>query len=421
LRDHLECNVSLYAQKPEPHSSGAENLNPGTSGKRCKWMWKCLGMDKDETETEDKPPEQVEEVDRTERRRPGKERVMVCNKWPMLLSFVCCGWHRRDRPLIIRYYCSGHLRISIIDGNSEKDCYTKALEPLKYAYVVGSCNGLLLISRRGTASESCMNLLFNPLSKKCFTTDSGPSETAACGFFFHPLDKECRILSVRKLNDQHEYHVYLFGENRWRKTLKPHFSCQPYTSEERFTSETRIDCNPAIVKHALHWYIGQIMVFDMVTEEFSTKSNPISEEQYKGGCRVQRLLVKDDQLCLCYVGHDDSAMDIWICEDYDTWSWVKKYVVSLDWDMGKYPTQKEFTIKDIFKDVRVLSIRENEMILFWISRGMFSYNLDKSTVKKIHLQHLSNSRWVKDQLEGVTQIIMTSLQMSRVAFESLGT
>ncbi|KAL7135394.1 hypothetical protein ABFS83_11G092300 [Erythranthe nasuta] len=317
---------------------------------------------------------------------------MISMMWKMLISSFGC----ESRPLIIRYYCHEHLRVSIIDGNSEKECRSRALESVKFGYVVGSCNGLIFLSRTGmdlydVDNHSNKHVVLNPNSKNIgVTIINGPSGGGTlCGFFFHPKAKECRIISVRQSNNNHfEYHLYLFGEKRWRRTKKPHFSYGPDIRQRSLNFETRIDDRPAIANDALHWYIsivGEIMVFDVITEDFSTKPHPIVVDK-GGGCHLQHLSVKDNQLCFCYVGREDQSMEIWILEDYTNWSWTRKYVVDLNWDLNKYPSGANIMSADFFGGVRVICIQKNELVLFWKQRGMFSYRLDKNTVKRIRLR-----------------------------------
>ncbi|KAL8038219.1 hypothetical protein ABFX02_11G091000 [Erythranthe guttata] len=319
------------------------------------------------------------------------ERDMISKMWKMLISSFGC----ESRPLIIRYYRNEHVRVSIIDGNSEKECRSRALESVKFCYVVGSCNGLILLSKTGMDLYDRENrwnkhVVLNPNSKnRGVTIINGPSGGGTlCGFFFHPKAKECRILSVRQSNNnQFEYHLYLFGEKRWRSTKKPYFSYRPDIRQRSLNFETRIDDRPAIANDALHWCIsmvGEIMVFNMVTEDFSTKPCPVVVD--KGGCHLQHLSVKDNQLCFCSVDREDQSMDIWILENYTKWSWVRKYVVHLDWDLNKYAPGEDFLTADFFSGVKVICIQKNELVLFWVHRGIFSYRLDKNTVKRIRLR-----------------------------------
>ncbi|KAL9174802.1 hypothetical protein ABFS82_02G074800 [Erythranthe guttata] len=102
---------------------------------------------------------------------------------------------------------------------------------------------------------------------------------------------------------------------------------------------------------------------------------------------MQNLYVKDDQLCYCRVSSEEPLMDIWILEDYEKWTWVRKYVVNLNWDMNKFRMETSFvSLSCIMGDVRVISIRNNELVFIWKHRGLFSYHLKLNTVEKLHLR-----------------------------------
>ncbi|KAL7119870.1 hypothetical protein ACP275_02G087800 [Erythranthe tilingii] len=214
-----------------------------------------------------------------------------------------------------------------------------------------------------------------------------------CGFFYHPLAKESRILNVRKIeNNKYEYRIYLFNRRTWRRTLTPYFSFQPTRRVRSFNNDCRprerVCGNPAIVNNALHWDIGRIMVFDMVTEEFSIKSLPFIEG-YNGSCRMRHLLAIGDNLCFCYMGYEEPLMDIWVLGNYKKWTWVKRYTVNLDWDMKKYPMEKGFkfeTLLEIMGYIRVIGIQNGELVLFWKHRGIFCYHLGFGTLEKINVK-----------------------------------
>ncbi|XP_012851489.1 PREDICTED: F-box protein At3g07870-like [Erythranthe guttata] len=302
-------------------------------------------------------------------------------KWRLSLTLPSWSMHQiEDRPRILRYFCYGNsLRISIIDGKSEKECKMMGLESIWTAYFAGCCNGLALFELPGF---SC--IVVNPLSKKSIETISDTFLGGrTCGFFFHPVAKEYRILNVRKVEtDEYEYQIYLFGAKKWRKIANPYFSRRPTHYRNKPNKEI-VDGNPAIVNDALHWCMNEIiMVFDIIKEEFSVR--PAPERSYYW---MRNLYVKDDQLCFCRVIHGEPLMDIWILEDYENWSWVRKYVVNLDWDMNKYPVEKNyFPLVWIMGNIRVISIRNKELVLFWKRRGIFSYHLEFNTVEKLHLR-----------------------------------
>ncbi|KAI3445470.1 hypothetical protein Pfo_002135 [Paulownia fortunei] len=299
----------------------------------------------------------------------------VYKEWRMLTS----SHQSRDRPLILRYYCDHmSMRIFIIDGKSEKEYKERALKRLTSASFIGCCNGLVLL----TSHYPSYHIVLNPLSKKIVTTIGDPiTRGRPCGFFFHPLAKEYRILTVQKKETTYEYQLYLFGAKIWRRTANPYFYCRPTYHRN---GQERLISNSSIVNGVLHWYIGRIMIFDIITEEFSIKPLPF-EVCFRGEVfPMHKLLVKEDRLCFCHVGCDELVMDIWILDDYANWSWVRKYIVNLDWDMIKYPIEKDFLY--VLNGIRVVSIHKDELVLFWAYRGMFSYHLGLNEVEKIYFK-----------------------------------
>ncbi|PIN25774.1 hypothetical protein CDL12_01486 [Handroanthus impetiginosus] len=288
-----------------------------------------------------------------------------------------------DRPLILRYFGRDYLRLSIIDGESGKECNVRGLKSLSSAEFVGCCNELVLLKSFFPVS-ACFVL--NPLSEGKITTIHPPNHRHInpCGFFFHPLAKEYRILSVtRRSADMCEYKLYLFGAKMWRSTSNPSFHCMPTYSM------------PAVLNGGLHWYIGtnRIMVFDMINEEFCVKPLPF-ERCYEGQRHLMRdLMVQDDSLCFCHVDCQEGVMDLWILEDYEKWHWIKKYTVNLDWDVDKYPIKDDLPYGIVLDLLSVVSIHKDELVLFWRTRGLFSYHLTFNTVEKIHLKRSEMDRY----------------------------
>ncbi|KAL7154917.1 hypothetical protein ABFS83_03G036400 [Erythranthe nasuta] len=281
-----------------------------------------------------------------------------------------CGLHD-ERPLILRHFSHpSYLKISISDGNSiNKECKISGELPS----FVSCCNGLALL----TLSTPKRHIIFNPLKNENITTVYAPYRGGEiCGFFFHPHLKKYTIISVQSEYNGYgygygyDYNLYsLFESKNWRKIAGPYNFPWPLYR------------NPAIVNNALHWLTNDtITVFDVITEEFSTRSLPIDKRE----CRIPRLLVKDeDRLCLCYVNCEEPVMDIWILEDYAEWSWVKKYSINLDWDMSKYPVEESFDTRwELMDKIKVISIHNNELVLYWKHRGVFYYHLELNTLEK---------------------------------------
>ncbi|PIN01111.1 hypothetical protein CDL12_26383 [Handroanthus impetiginosus] len=314
--------------------------------------------------------------------------ALQCQKISKVLQISTSSSHRilyqrRERPLILRCCSKEYPRLYVISDKSEKECKVRGLKELKYGSFVGCCNELALFCAYTHLSQY---FVFDPLSKERTTTIYPPTwkgyQTSCgipCGFFFHPLEKEHRILFVRKKSENlYEYHLYLFGAKMWRKAATPHLNCQPSHAWD----PKRVNDKPAIVNGRLHWYTGKIMIFDMVSEEFYVKPIPLKTCGREMAYTLPDLLVKEDHLCLCHVSGYEQVMDIWILEDYDKWSWVRRYTVNLAWDVNKYPLKANAPCSHF---VTVVSIHKDELVLLWRYRGMFSYDLVSKSVERINL------------------------------------
>ncbi|KAG8368947.1 hypothetical protein BUALT_Bualt15G0099300 [Buddleja alternifolia] len=210
----------------------------------------------------------------------------VCKKWRILTSsshFI--ELHGRNaKPLTLMhfgYYTYPRTgiypgqRLVIIDEKREKECKMRDLKELKYVRYVTSCNALVLLT--STLVTFKYYVLLNPLLSKgrVATIDGGTKRGHPCGFFFHPLAKEYRILFSYRGEGRYEYHLYLFGTKTWRRTMNPYFHCEPIC----YKVINRGGFNGG----GLHWYINEIMVFDIISEELSMKPLPI-EDGYRMPC-----------------------------------------------------------------------------------------------------------------------------------------
>ncbi|KAK6139400.1 hypothetical protein DH2020_026859 [Rehmannia glutinosa] len=251
----------------------------------------------------------------------------IYKKWQMLTSWFHNKEDRnRDSQLILRYiaFTARCPKISIIDAKSGKECKAKGLK----AFV------------------------------------------------------QYRILIVRKTSkvDRFEYHLYLFGSKTWRRTANPYFHCRPLA----YYDVEGVNGNPSIVNGAMHWYVGEIMIFDMISEDFCCMPFPGGDTDKAS--YNQKLLVNEDRLCCFCTSCQVSEINVWILEDYANWTWNRKYTININWNTIKYPFLAGLSVYGAASSVRVISIHKDEVILFWMYRGMFSYDLCLNTVKKIQLR-----------------------------------
>ncbi|KAL3818010.1 hypothetical protein ACJIZ3_003915 [Penstemon smallii] len=313
----------------------------------------------------------------------------VCKNWRKLTSssqFIELH-QRRAAPIILRRHGSYQDSwVSVIDEKSEEKCEVMGLGTFS---LLGCCNGLVLMKPRYPSFDY---FVINPLSKggKITTIYSMISRGDPCGFFFHPLAKEYRILFACKNSGScYEYHLYLFGAKMWRKTINPYFYCVP----------PRDATCCAIVNRALHWIHSRfvvwertgenfcIIVFETNNEKFSMRPIPPVQSQSRGRGQTMRLLVKEDRLCFCHVASEEHVMSVWILEDYVNWCWIRKYNVNLDWDIKKFSMVRHYeNYASNFSTVHIVTIHKDEIKLLWWKRGLFSYNLGHNTIKKFQLK-----------------------------------
>ncbi|CAA0840085.1 Unknown protein [Striga hermonthica] len=111
-----------------------------------------------------------------------------------------------------------------------------------------------------------------------------------CGFFYHPLAKEYRLLHVTQIGkSSYEYHIYEFGAHKWRTILTPKFShYSPQSSAQLL-----------VTKKAMFWWkFGCFLVFDINTEKVCMKGSPPLGHHADS----KNVVVKGgEDLCCCYV------------------------------------------------------------------------------------------------------------------------
>ncbi|GER40124.1 F-box and associated interaction domains-containing protein [Striga asiatica] len=232
-----------------------------------------------------------------------------------------------------------------------------------------SCNGLILIL------YSKKHVLFNPLSNRiAFATRKLPEwgGSRCCGFFYHPLAKEYRLLHVTQIGEySYEYHIYEFGAHKWRTILTPKISPPPHSFAQL-----------VVTKKAMIWrHWSSFMVFDTNTEELCLKDSPptVGEPKMvaKGG--------KD--LCCCYVRYAETVVDVWVLVDYTNWLWERKYAVNFDWEKNRSPSQAwSAHIPRVTRITKVVSIQGNILVLDFEGGGgqLHCYDL------------VSNASWIVD-------------------------
>ncbi|KAH0714303.1 hypothetical protein KY284_007208 [Solanum tuberosum] len=134
-----------------------------------------------------------------------------------------------------------------------------------------------------------------------------------------------------------------------------------------------------------------IKVFRMDKEELFTMPHPVSNNQNvcnsKQAHLAMTLMVKDDRLCFCNMLIPWYIVDMWLLEDYETRSWIKRYKINL-LNERIFPFGKrlsEIRIRSAW-DLKFLYIQEGELLIhLQTDSELYLYNLDRRTVKKLEL------------------------------------
>lgn len=106
------------------------------------------------------------------------------------------------------------------------------------------------------------------------------------------------------------------------------------------------------------------------------------------------------------------AVHIWILKNKEIWSWVKAFVV----DFERFEFRSLLCFGDSFMydyEPRFLGIQNGELVLHWPHRGLFLYNLQLKSVRKIR-----GSLLPKDS--SVTSVYALSCTKSLASLTDLG-
>ncbi|CAK7340598.1 unnamed protein product [Dovyalis caffra] len=239
----------------------------------------------------------------------------------------------------------------------------------------------------------------NPFTQQRITLGTPPRNAFICGFFFHTMEGDYRVLSVFEDPECYRYLMFSLQTRCWR--LLPSSSyCHPFST------------SPIVVDGNLHWMVyhrrpsllfqhcqpksrdfvdlpcrNSILRFNMLTEEFDSMAHPQcdcclqrSDDFLNLDMQEMHLIKMDEALSLCHVQH--GLIDIWLLEDYSNWLWVQRYKVNLKWDIKYDPFYRNGFI-------HLVSFQNGELLLDWKRRGgLFGYSLELNTVRKINMKEI---------------------------------
>ncbi|PHT31392.1 hypothetical protein CQW23_27729 [Capsicum baccatum] len=276
-----------------------------------------------------------------------------------------------------------HLRPELMINKHWKDNVVK----LSYC-----CQGVLLF-----ASISWQNIYYvvNPVTQEEVTIRHTLYPGYVSALYFCPYARQFRVLYTQVRGSSCQYFVYIFKMRSWRKIRS--------STSFNFLSSCG---NPPVVNGALHWIVyhdlerktitpceNGIMVFRMDKEEISAMPHPGSSTlcKSKEAHQTMTLSVKNDRLSFCNLLFPKYTVDIWILEDYEAQTWMKRYKVDL---LNERIFPLSSRLREILgvrgytkRWIKVLYVQEGELLLQLQQNDqeLFFYNLDHRTVKKIEM------------------------------------
>uniref|UniRef100_A0A2P2Q2Z8 F-box associated beta-propeller type 3 domain-containing protein n=1 Tax=Rhizophora mucronata TaxID=61149 RepID=A0A2P2Q2Z8_RHIMU len=256
--------------------------------------------------------------------------------------------------------------------------------------LIGCSNGLLLFGAFSRWKQ--VFFVCNPFKPGQFILRQPDKPGYLCGIYFHPLTKDYRVLYVSEINNDTEYLVLSLHTLQWRKLC--YFAHWP-----------KQKVAPISIGGLVHWMVEHkpvIMTFTIKTEEFNARPHP--------GTMCHLHPMPDMQLlqmgsCLAFCNLCCGKIGIWVLEDYINWVWVSRYVVDLEWDLKCYPFAPG---NEINNDIKLVTIENGDLVLFWAYRGLFRYNLQLKTIRKIPIGVS------KLDIQSTNSLLMTSYTKSFV-------
>ncbi|KAL3515685.1 hypothetical protein ACH5RR_022587 [Cinchona calisaya] len=269
-----------------------------------------------------------------------------------------------------------------------------------YDRFIGSCEGLLLFS---DVRVQCRYFVFNPVTQDEISIVTPPvvsvSEAILCGFFFHSLTCQFKLLFMRSINiTSYEYFIYNIGDGSCRKIASSTHNLWP--------SSYYTPSPPAVINGALHWIANSnyefaralppsyccryaILVFRMDAEDFSVFPHPGKECKTQGIHRLMQLVVKDGKyLSLFSFDYSDEIIHIWTLKDYSNWDWVLERSLNLNL-VDTLSILERFARRH--PTIEVLKFENGQVWLDCWTRGLFVYNVDQNRLTTLGIPSLFSS------------------------------
>ncbi|KAJ4831490.1 hypothetical protein Tsubulata_004721 [Turnera subulata] len=259
-------------------------------------------------------------------------------------------------------------------------------------WIRSSCNGLILGNKTTLDSKKKFKFEYficNPITLEEITFPKPWDKGDICGFYFHPMTKEYRILSTYLRGDCYQY-VIINLPTFSRRELNDRFYCRPRSiyydtpiiasgnlhwmvehsySSQNLQLKTKFDNNPCA---------NSILRFNIHTESVETMPHPGYHHCRGPICGGMQLLEGGGKLSMCHMRK--GFVDVWILVDYSIWQWIRTYRFNLRSAMEF----SGYTLKDKITDF--IWIQNDQLLLYDTSiGGLFVYNLNRSTLRKITL------------------------------------
>ncbi|KAK8501681.1 hypothetical protein V6N13_009665 [Hibiscus sabdariffa] len=280
-------------------------------------------------------------------------------------------WKLRDRGVLPFASCNGLILFSRCWSSGSIFFPTEAY--VRYLMVFST--------RIGSRNQICIG---NPITGELLTIHNPSMFTlnGFCGFFYHSSTQEYKLLHCHKPDGTDLNYIYAMltlGSTEWR-------------SLGNFPHRIRPGSSPVILDNTLYWMThasfstceDSIIMFNMDSEEFRTMPHPSYSCQINDSHDRMNLLEMDGRLtCWCVMGQYFCAwaLDVSGRNNYTPGSWVQIY--HLDY----YPSFKRHFTQHVpdNHDVKLVSVQNRELVLFWCWKRVFCCNLLTKSVRKFSL------------------------------------
>ncbi|CAH9131525.1 unnamed protein product [Cuscuta epithymum] len=310
----------------------------------------------------------------------------------------------RASPIIlVQYVCpflgAGKMQLYFLDEGAKKkdkmmeNVYTKpTLSVLKVLCIlIFSYNGFLIFDEHIAWNHTSEFFIYNPITREEVAIRKPVKRGGrVCGMYLHPSTGEYRFIYCIFGENGVGRHKYVIGcrgggNVKWREVCSL-----------RYTPS--FPAAPVILNDIIYWVVNKtkaiktqsypsvcaasVLTFDTETEELRVMPHPGRTCTNSNSCQLYdteniQLLEMENKLVFCHQSW--KCIRIWMLEDPIEWHWVMRYSVSFHWVS---PYFKGISAR---REIKLLRIRDGELLLCWYTTGLFLYHLELHTVRKLDL------------------------------------